>query len=205
MMITFEETEQPINDKHDHAESGDSILELKKWAERLPWLRGYLVNSALKDALGPVSERVNRSYEVFGNLRNVRFNEMEYSVPAKDGLECLQEILYTIKKKKIDVVFPIEYRYVKQDDIWLSQFYQRDSCAISCHNFADRGYQQYFAALEPIFLKYDGRPHWGKIHTLTANDFAEKYPHWDDFKRVRSELDPDGLFLNAHIKQLFVS
>ncbi len=205
MMITFDETEQPINDNHDHAESGDSILELKKWTERLPWLRSYLVNSALKEALGPVSERVNRSYEVFGNLRNVRFNEMEYSVAASDGMECLQEILYTIKKKKIEVVFPIEYRYVKRDDIWLSQFYQRDSCAISCHNFADRNYQRYFAAIEPIFLKYGGRPHWGKIHTLTANDFAEIYPHWDDFKRVRSELDPDGLFLNTHIKQLFVS
>jgi len=204
MMITLDETELPVNDVHDQAESGDSILELKKWTERLPWLRRFIVNSALKDAAGPMSERVNRSYKVFGNLRNVRFNEMEYSVAAEDGMECLAEILHTIKKQKLDVVFPIEYRYVKADDIWLSQFYQRDSCAISCHNFADRDYKKYFAALEPIFLKYSGRPHWGKIHTLSASDFAEKYERWDDFKRLRNELDPEGMFLNKHIKELFV-
>jgi len=204
MMVSIDETDKKINDQHDQTESGDSILELKKWTERLPWLRGFLVNSALKDASGPLSERVNKSYKVFGNLRNVRFNEMEYSVSADNGIACLQEILHTIKKKKIDVIFPIEFRYVKGDDIWLSQFYQRDSCSISCHNFADRDYKQYFAAIEPIFLKYGGRPHWGKLHTLTAQALAEKYERWDDFKRVRNELDPQGLFLNKHIKELFI-
>jgi FAD-linked oxidoreductase len=204
MLITLDETDKSINDSHDQAESGDSILELKKWTERLPWLRSFLINSALKDASGSLSQRINRSYKVFGNLRNVRFNEMEYSIAAEDGMECLQEVLYTIKKQKIEVVFPIEYRYVKSDDIWLSQFYQRDSCSISIHNFADRDYKQYFAAIEPIFLKYGGRPHWGKLHTLTADRFAEIYPRWHDFKRIRSELDPKGLFLNQHLKELFI-
>ncbi|MFT4636162.1 MAG: FAD-linked oxidoreductase [Arenicella sp.] len=204
MIITLDETDKPIDDKHDQADSGDSLLELKKWTERLPWLRGFLVNSALQDAVGPLSQRINRSYKVFGNLRNVGFNEMEYSLAAEHGMECLQEVLYTIKKQKIDVVFPIEYRYVKGDDIWLSQFYQRDSCSISIHNFSDRDYSQYFAAIEPVFLKYGGRPHWGKLHTLTADTFAEKYPRWQDFKRIRSELDPKGLFLNRHIKELFI-
>lgn len=205
LMITIDETRKEINDEHDHRDSGDSLLELKKWTERLPWLRGLMVNAALKDASkNHMGRRVNRSYKVFGNLRNVRFNEMEYSVPAENGLECLQEILAAIKKSKIDVVFPIEYRFVKSDDIWLSQFNQRDSCSISCHNFADRDYKRYFALLEPIFLKYNGRPHWGKLHTLTADAFSKKYQHWGDFKRVRQELDPRGLFLNKHTRELFV-
>jgi len=205
MIITFDETDKAIDDEFDHTESGDAILELKKWTERLPWIRSYLVNSGLKDASKETHQRINRSYRVFGNLRNVRFNEMEYSVPAERGLECLEEILASIKKENIEVVFPLEYRYIKADDIWLSQFYKRDSCAISCHNFADRDYKYYFSIIEPIFRKYDGRPHWGKIHTLTANDFAQMYPMWDEFKRVRNELDPKGLFLNKHIKELFVS
>jgi FAD/FMN-containing dehydrogenase len=202
-MITIDETDKEIMDEADHGASGDAILDLKKWTERLPWLRAYLVNSGLKDATGHIESRINRSYRVFGNLRNVRFNEMEYSVPAERGLECLQEILAVIKRQKLEVVFPIEYRYVKADKIWLSQFYERDSCAISCHNFADRDYKRYFAMLEPIFLKYDGRPHWGKIHTMPANQFAAKYEHWDDFKRLRYELDPNGQFLNRYIKELF--
>ncbi len=205
LLITIDETDKPILDEVDQGASGDAILELKKWTERLPWLRSYFVNSGLKDASKHVETRVNRSYKVFGNLRNVRFNEMEYSVPAERGVECLQEILAVINKQDLDVVFPIEYRYVKADDIWLSQFYQRDSCAISCHNFADRDYKKYFAVLEPIFLKYDGRPHWGKIHTLNAEQFANAYPRWEDFKRLRADVDPKGMFLNRHIKELFVS
>jgi len=188
LLITIDETDKPILDEVDQGASGDAILELKEWTERFPWLRSYFVNSGLKDASKHIETRVNRSYKVFGNLRNVRFNEMEYSVPAEHGVECLQEILAVIKKEKADVVFPIEYRYVKADDIWLSQFYQRDSCAISCHNFADRDYKRYFALLEPIFLKYDGRPHWGKIHTLNKEQFANKYERWNDFKQLRNEL-----------------
>ncbi|MBX2848654.1 MAG: FAD-binding protein, partial [Acidiferrobacterales bacterium] len=203
LMITIDETDKPILDEVDPAASGDAILELKKWTERLPWLRSYLVNSGLRDAAKQTESRVNRSYRVFGNLRNVRFNEMEYSVPAERGVECLQEILAAIKKQKLDVVFPIEYRYIKADNIWLSQFYERDSCAISCHNFADRDYKRYFAVLEPIFLKYGGRPHWGKIHTLNASHFEKMYPRWQDFKRLRAEVDPVGLFLNRHIGGLF--
>ncbi|MFT6408891.1 MAG: FAD/FMN-containing dehydrogenase, partial [Arenicella sp.] len=33
---------------------------------------------------------------------------------------------------------------------------------------------------------------------------AEKYPRWQDFKQIRRELDPQGLFLNQHIKELFI-
>ncbi len=50
-------------------------------------------------------------------MRNVRFNEMEYSVPAEHGPACLREILALIRDKDLRTWFPIEYRYVKADDI----------------------------------------------------------------------------------------
>ena len=127
---------------------------------------------------------------------------MEYTVPAEVGPQCLREILQTIKKENIPVVFPIEARYIKGDDVWLSPFYQRDGFSISCHNFHDKDYKKYFAAIEPIFWKYDGRPHWGKIHTLDAKEFAARYERFDDFRRVRAEMDPHGLFLNDHLRKV---
>jgi len=202
LMITINETNDTIPVAQT-ASSDSELLELKKWTERLPWIRSFILNSALSDVVGVTEQRIDRSYSVFGNLRNVLFNEMEYSVPAEQGLQCLEEILATIKRKNLDVIFPLEFRFVKADDVWLSPFYQRDSATISCHNFADRDYKTYFAELEPIFLKYGGRPHWGKIHTLTADDFAQKYRNWNAFKRVRAELDPAGRYLNPHIKELF--
>ena len=127
---------------------------------------------------------------------------MEYSIPAEYGVACLREILATIKKLDIDVIFPMEYRYIKADNIWLSPFYQRDSCAISCHNFADKDYKKYFAAIEPIFWKYDGRPHWGKIHTLSANEQRARYPMFDQFLQIRQEMDPKNIFTNDHINNV---
>ncbi|HEX8727843.1 MAG TPA: D-arabinono-1,4-lactone oxidase, partial [Ktedonobacterales bacterium] len=60
-----------------------------------------------------------------------------------------------------------------------------------------------FDAIEAIFQRYDGRPHWGKMHTLTAETLAMRYPRWQDFLRVRQRLDPQGVFLNDYLRRLF--
>lgn len=184
-------------------ESGDAYEAFRTLAnliDYLPFLRSWLVNFG---AGGVEPEtRYGASHEIFGNLRDIRFNEMEYTVPAEVGPQCLREILQTIKKHNIPVVFPIEARYIKGDDIWLSPFYRRDGFSISCHNFHDKDYKKYFAAIEPIFWKYDGRPHWGKIHTLSAAEFRARYERFDDFRRLRAELDPQGLFLNDHLRHV---
>ncbi|MGH7804923.1 MAG: D-arabinono-1,4-lactone oxidase, partial [Candidatus Binatia bacterium] len=83
---------------------------------------------------------------------------------------------------------------------WLSPFYERAAVAISIHQFHSIDYRPLFSVVEPIFWKYEGRPHWGKLHTLTAKEFAKLYPRWDDWQRVRKRLDPKGRFLNEHLR-----
>ncbi len=165
-----------------------------------PFLRSFIVNKGASSVEEEI--RTGRNYEIFGNLRDIQFNEMEYSIPAEHGVACLREILATIKKKKIPVIFPLEYRYVKSDDIWLSQFYEQDSCAISVHNFHDKDYKKYFAEIEPIFWKYNGRPHWGKIHTLDAKKQQALFPKFNDFLEVRQAMDPKNIFTNDHINHV---
>ena len=53
-----------------------------------------------------------------------------------------------------------------------------------------------------MFRAYDGRPHWGKIHGARAADLASEYEHWDHFWRLRAELDPEGRFLNEHLRTI---
>ena len=132
-----------------------------------PSLRRPLINT-LAEQIGP-SERVDVSYKILSNIRNNRFNEMEYSVPVEAGADCLKEILATIIDKQVDVVFPLEYRYVCRDDTMLSMSSgDEDHAAISIHRVATEDYRPYFDLIEPIFWKYGGRPHWGKIHSLGA-------------------------------------
>lgn len=209
LMITINEVDKPsdkteaelANNAQTSEESDKSFRTMVKLTDNLPWIKSFILNRSL-GGVEP-TQRADRSYRVFGNLRNIRFNEMEYTVPADKGEECLREIMATIKKENIDVVFPLEYRYVKADDIHLSQFYERDGCSISCHNFQGRDYKKYFAAIEPIFKKYQGRPHWGKIHTLDSKELSALYPRWSDFQKVRKEMDPNGIFLNQHLRAIF--
>ncbi|HEY8379312.1 MAG TPA: D-arabinono-1,4-lactone oxidase, partial [Nannocystis sp.] len=133
------------------------------------------------------------SYRVFPSARDVRFNEMEYAVPVESGFDCLRELRAFIERDRIRVHFPLEYRVVAADDIWLSPFYQRDSAVISVHMYAGMPYEQYFAGCEAIFRNHRGRPHWGKLHSLTAHELRDMYPEWERFHEIRRRLDPNGV------------
>ena len=205
LLIEFDEVSKEESDmKQEEVGNGDAYETFRTLADvidMMPFLRGAVMNIAPRTV--GVEERYGPWNKIFGNVRDIRFNEMEYTVPAEDGLACFREVLTTIKEKNIDIIFPIEYRYIAEDDIWLSQFYQRAGAAISVHNFHDKPYLPYFAEMEAIFDRYQGRPHWGKIHTKTAAEFAKLYPQWDAFQNVRQRLDPTRRFINQHLDKIF--
>ena len=60
----------------------------------------------------------------------------------------------------------------------------------------------YFNAAEPIFRKRGGRPHWGKMHSLTAKELRALYPRWNDAMAVRREMDPDNRFVSPYMARL---
>lgn len=195
-------------DQSEGEDDPQAVNTLRKVFEAVSWLPGGKaaydkILTAVLAGAGKTS-KTGTSYEVFPHVRIVRFREMEYTVPAAVGPACVREILRTVRERNMPICFPLEFRYVKSDDIWLSMFEGRDGCSISVHQFGDLDYKAYFAEIEPIFWKYEGRPHWGKIHTLDAKRLAPLYPrHWQDFQEVRKTLDPKGRMLNAHLKQLF--
>ncbi|PMU52461.1 hypothetical protein C1X86_35535, partial [Pseudomonas sp. GP01-A3] len=41
------------------------------------------------------------------------------------------------------------------------------------------------------------------LHTLQADHVTALYPKIEDFKKLRQQLDPNGMFLNDHLKKLF--
>ncbi|MED1787850.1 MULTISPECIES: D-arabinono-1,4-lactone oxidase [Brevibacillus] len=151
----------------------------------------------------PDIEEVGASHKLFATPRWVRFSEMEYSVPADKMKEVMEEIRECLQEHRFAVHFPIECRYVKGDDIWLSPAYKRDSAYIAVHMYKGMPYKAYFQAMERIFLKYDGRPHWGKLHELTTADLQERFPMWNQFKAIQKQMDPNGLFLNPYLSRLF--
>ncbi len=149
------------------------------------------------------SRKVYQSHKVYATPRLVKFNEMEYNVPMEAYEEVMKEIVKCISKNKFPVHFPIENRFVKQDDIYLSPAYGRNSAYIACHVYYKKPYKAYFKALEDIFKSFDGRPHWGKLHTLNTKDLQERYPKYTTFLKCREEQDPDEIFISPYLKSLF--
>jgi len=153
-------------------------------------------------AIADVDE-INYSHRIFATPRMVRFQEMEYNIPVEHFKDVLGEIRQCIDQQQFKVHFPVECRFVRADDIWLSPAYQRESAYIAVHMYRGMPYRSYFTHIEQIFRRYDGRPHWGKLHTRRPGELVALYPRWHDFCRLRAEFDPRGMFLNSYLRALF--
>ena len=204
MLKTLDETEDDIQPRQESWPSEDTLLTLCSELTRLfPSTNPYL--QKLLGVFVKPTCYVDWSSRIFPTPRQTKFNEMEYQLPVEQGLQCLDEILHVFRKQQVPMFFPIEFRYVKGDDIWLSPFYQRDSVSISIHQFYKQDYHAIFDLVEPILQKYQGRPHWGKLHSMTAASLCDLYPKWNDFMTLRQQLDPQQKWLNPYLKEFFLS
>ena len=142
------------------------------------------------------------SYRVFVTPRRVRFTESEYAVPRESLTGVLAELRRAVPRLADPVMFPVEIRVAAADDIWLSTGYGRDSAYIAVHQYAGLPYQAYFEVFESIVAEVAGRPHWGKMHSLDAARLGPLYPRFEDFRRVRAEVDPSSRFGNSYLARV---
>lgn len=147
-------------------------------------------------------EYTDLSTRVFTQDRTVRFREMEYAVPLENLAAAFRDVQAAIDVSDLRVSFPIEVRAAAADDLWMSTAHGRASGYIAVHRYWREDPTEYFAAIEPIMLAHGGRPHWGKMHTLGAADFAERYPRFTDFMALRDRLDPNRRFTNAYLERV---
>lgn len=144
---------------------------------------------------------VGPSHKMYPSPREVRFNETEYGVPAENAVEAFREIKEVVEDG--DAAFPVEFRYVEGDEVPLSPAHGRDTVFIAVHKYHKKPYRETFEACQEVFREYGGRPHWGKMHFLSSDELRDMYPEWDAFQDVREKLDPDGVFLNEHLCDVF--
>ncbi|MBN3525757.1 D-arabinono-1,4-lactone oxidase [Paenibacillus apiarius] len=150
----------------------------------------------------PVFDEVGYGHRLFVTPRHVKFNEMEYSVPAEAMRGALLDIQRAVQKRRFAVHFPVECRYVRGDDIWLSPAYGRDSAYIAVHMYKGMPFQAYFEEMERILLHHGGRPHWGKWHSLAAEQLRPLYPKWGHAMAIREQCDPAGILMNGYVRRL---
>ena len=168
---------------------------------RLPFLTPALQRLMMKSGIS--GRRRGPAHNIFPSDRTIRFEEMEYEMPRSAGLETLEEVVGWIRRKRLPVTFPFEYRTVAADDIWMSPMSAGPVAAISMHQYAKMPWAALFAEAEAIFRSAGGRPHWAKRHRLSRADVAALYPMTERYIAVRRAVDPHGKFLNPHLETLF--
>src|SRR6185312_15210201 len=163
-----------------------------------------VVPSVNRFAAQLVSDRTytDLSHRVFTAPRRVRFREMEYAVPREELPDVLRAIRTLISARGWRISFPLEIRVAAADDVWLSTAYRRPTAYVAVHRYHREPFAEYFTAVEELFVGVGGRPHWGKLHTRDVEYFRSAYPRFDDVLRVRSAVDPGGLFVNPYLDRV---
>lgn len=148
------------------------------------------------------AEYSDQSHRVLIHSRRVRFREMEYAVPAENAAPAFRALQQLISERGWRIEFPIEVRFARGDDLWLSTASGRDTAYIAVHRYWRVDPTEFLDAVEQIMLAYGGRPHWGKLHGLDAEQLRERYPRFDDFVALRDRLDPERVFGNRHLERI---
>jgi L-gulono-1,4-lactone dehydrogenase len=159
------------------------------------------VNGLAGKALGSRSY-TDAAYKVFTSPRRVRFKEEEYAIPRESLADVLAEIRALFARRDWRISFPIEVRVTPGDDPWLSTAYGRASAYIAIHVFHASPHQEYFRDVEGLMTAVGGRPHWGKMHTRSAEYLRQAYPKHGDFVALRDKLDPERRFGNPYLTQV---
>ncbi len=142
------------------------------WSDRLPHFRGGFTPSS--------------GAEIQSELLVGRAHAAE-AIAAMRGLSAQIRPLMLVG----------ELRTVAAHELWLSPAYQRDTLALRFTGRREpKAVQAAVAALEAALAPCDARPHWGKVMAARAGTVASLYPRTADFRRLRSRLDPRGVFVN---------
>jgi len=150
-----------------------------------------------------VEDHTDWASRIISKVREIKFDEMEYGVPEEAGAECFLQVRRRMKDKYRQYVgWRLLYRTVAPDDAYLSMAYGRETATVSVHQNVGLPYGDFFRGIEPILRDHEGRPHWGKKHTLRAEDLRPLYPRWEQFLQVRQRTDPQGVFLTPYLREL---
>ena len=150
--------------------------------------------------------RVDRSDKIIRYAGTIpQHQEAEYAVPRQHAATVLAEVRrMVVAAKHYRMNFPLEVRFVAADDIPMSCASGRDCCYVGPYVASIPWARASFADLEVLFQDYDGRPHWGKSFSASADYLRGSYGEgYERFDAARRRLDPHGVFRNSFVDRVF--
>ena len=181
---------------------------LYKYSHVFPWITAIANRLLYKGFFSSNKEYKGSLYQAtVAKSRGATLELAEWTI----GLDRFPLVFDELKKEinnwnnKSFIHIPMDIRFLYKDNSWLSYAYQKDTVTMGCvsRNAATADTYEAFKTIETIFLKYGGKPHWGKRFTAKDAVLRNIYSKWDDFKKLRQSMDPTNKFLNPYLSKLF--
>lgn len=142
---------------------------------------------------------------------SVRSRTMEASFPLSQLSSWMSDVRAIIEQNR--ACFPIlgiYLRFSQASDRWLGFNYGEDVISFEIHipkiaaeTYHERSADVYDEIMQMTLSRYHARPHWGKNSSpIFMGIGAKQYPRWDDFVKLKREIDPKSLFENKLWRQL---
>ncbi len=127
--------------------------------------------------------------------------QSEYFVPRQHAVEAILAV-----ERLRDQVSPhlliSEIRAIAADELWLSPCYEQPCVTI---HFTWKQDWPAVSKLLPVIEKelapFHGRPHWGKLFTMSPAELKGIYRKMPEFIELSRKYDPQGKFRNEYLKK----
>ena len=188
-----------------HRRTASKIL--YKYTHIFPWLTSIANKLLYRGFFSSKKEHKGTLYQAtVTKSRGSTLELAEWTIALDKFPKVFAELKEELNKwsNKSFVHIPMDVRFVYKDKSWLSYAYGHDTVTMGCvsRNAATADTYEAFKSVEKIFIKHGGRPHWGKRFVAKDAELSKIYPKWEDFKKLRSELDPTNKFLNPYLTKL---
>lgn len=128
--------------------------------------------------------------------------ETEYAFTLDEAGAALDELAACIAREDLLVNFPVEARFVRADEAWMSPATGRATCQIGAYMSESNDLPRFFRAFEALSKARGARPHWGKETDVDAAYVARVYPRASEFASLAREWDPRGTLRNAFLDRV---
>ncbi|MCH3884239.1 D-arabinono-1,4-lactone oxidase [Tenacibaculum aquimarinum] len=181
---------------------------LYKYTHVFPWITAIANKLLYRGFFSSTKEHKGSLYQAtVTKSRGSTLELAEWTIGLDKFPKVFEELKTEINKwsNKSFIHIPMDIRFIYKDTSWLSYAYKEDTVTMGCvsRNAATADSYEAFKSIEKIFLKYGGKPHWGKRFTAKDAELSKIYDKWENFKKLRKELDPNNKFLNPYLAELF--
>ncbi len=189
-----------------HRRSASKIL--YKYSHIFPWITAIANKIIHKAFFSTTKEHKGSLYQATVTKSRGSVIELaEWTIGLDKFQKVFEELKTEINKwsNKSFIHIPMDVRFIQKDNSWLSYAYNEDTVTMGCvsRNAPTADSYEAFKSIEKIFLKYGGKPHWGKRFAAKDTELTKIYDKWEDFKVLRKKMDPTNKFLNPYLTQLF--